>query len=96
MNLKELREQIKNITDYSPELQAYSNQLDQLLNFSYFNLWRSKRWSFAQKQTFLEAYPDINSDRELGPAGGVDMKLMVENILLFRFFLLPHLQLQNQ
>ena len=71
MNLKELREQIKNITDYSPELQAYSNQLDQLLNFSYFNLWRSKRWSFAQKQTFLEAYPDINSARELGPAGGV-------------------------
>ena len=70
MNLKQIREQIKNITDYSPDLQAYSNQIDSLINNSYFNLWRSKRWSFAQKTEFLDAYPDINSERELGPGGG--------------------------
>lgn len=67
MNLKQIREQIKNITDYSPDLQAYSNQIDSLINNSYLNLWRSKRWSFAQKNIFLDAYPDIDSARELGP-----------------------------
>ena len=71
MDLKGIREQIKNISDHSPEIQAYSNQLDALINIAYFRLWSSKRWLFAQKQTWLEAYPDINSGREtmgVGPA----------------------------
>ena len=64
MDLKQLREQVKNITDYSPELQAYSNQVDQLINQAYFRLWTSKRWNFAQKLSWLEAYPDITGARE--------------------------------
>ena len=69
MNLNQIREQIKNITDYSPDLQAYANQLDSLINNAYFNIWRNKRWNFAEKQTFLEAYPDITSERETGGVG---------------------------
>lgn len=69
MDLKQIREQVKNITDYSPELQAYANQLDELINQSYYKVWTSKRWSFAQKLSWLEAYPDINSDRETGGVG---------------------------
>ncbi len=71
MDLKGIRDQIKNITDFSPDLQAYSNQLDHLINQAYFRLWTSKRWLFAQKLTWLEAYPDITSGREtmgVGPA----------------------------
>jgi len=64
MDLQQIRENIKNITDYSPELQAYSNQLDDIINISYYNLWTLKRWNFAQKLSWLEAYPDITSDRE--------------------------------
>ena len=67
MNLNQIRTQIKNITDYSPDLQAYSNQLDELINNAYYSLWRSKRWTFAQKQTFINAYPDISSDRVVVP-----------------------------
>lgn len=69
MDLKQIRAQAKNIMDYSPELQAYSNQLDELINAAYYKLWRSKRWTFAQKLSWLEAYPDINSTRAT-PAGG--------------------------
>jgi len=65
MDLKALRAAVKNITDYSPELQAYSNQLDELINLSYYKLWTMKRWNFAQKLSWLEAYPDITSEREL-------------------------------
>lgn len=64
MDLQQIRENIKNVTDYSPELQAYSNQLDDLINIAYYNVWTSKRWNFADKLTWLEAYPDITSDRE--------------------------------
>jgi len=64
MDLQQIRENVKNVTDYSPELQAYSNQLDDLINIAYYNVWMSKRWNFANKLTWLEAYPDITSSRE--------------------------------
>ena len=64
MDLKQIRKQIFNITDFSPELQAYANQMDELINEAYLKLWTSKRWNFAQKLSWLEAYPDINSARE--------------------------------
>lgn len=63
MNLDQIRDKIKNISDYSPELQAYSNQLDDIINSAYFELWRSKRWTFAEKLSWLEAYPDITAAR---------------------------------
>ena len=66
MDLKQIRKQIFNITDFSPELQAYANQMDELINEAYLKLWTSKRWNFAQKLSWLEAYPDINSERETG------------------------------
>ena len=66
MDLKQIRKQIFNITDFSPELQAYANQMDELINEAYLKLWTSKRWNFAQKLSWLEAYPDINSLRESG------------------------------
>jgi len=66
MDLRQIRAQVQNITDYSPEIQAYSNQLDELINLAYQKLWTMKRWNFAQKLSFLEAYPDITSERELG------------------------------
>lgn len=69
MDLRSLRASAKNVMDYSPELQAYSNQLDELINVAYKRLWTSKRWTFAQKLTWLEAYPDITSAREIGAGG---------------------------
>jgi hypothetical protein len=66
MDLKQIRAQVQNITDYSPEIQSYANQLDELINLAYQKLWTMKRWNFAQKLSFLEAYPDITSERELG------------------------------
>ena len=64
MDLKQIRKQIFNITDFSPELQAYGNQIDELINEAYLKLWTSKRWNFAQKLSWLEAYPDITKERE--------------------------------
>ena len=66
MDLKQIRQQVFNISDYSPEIQSYGNQIDELINLAYYKLWTMKRWNFAQKLSFLEAYPDITSGRELG------------------------------
>jgi hypothetical protein len=60
MNLLDLRSKLKSITDYSPELKAYNEQLDDLLNDSYFNLWTAKRWRFSQVREFMKVYPDLS------------------------------------
>ena len=59
MNLTELRAKVKTITDYSPELTVYNEQLDLLINDAYDALWTEKRWKFAEKTVFLDIWPDI-------------------------------------
>ena len=60
MNLSELRRSIKNLSDYSPELIDYDNQLDDIINDAYNNVWREKRWNFADHTLFENIYPDLN------------------------------------
>jgi len=59
MNLQELRNKIKNITDYNPEVQTYLDDLDRLINDSYCNIFTAKRWNFAQETKYIDIYPDI-------------------------------------
>lgn len=60
MNLQDLRSKVKNITDYSPELQTYQDQIDELINDAYYSIWTTKRWKFAQVQDFIKIYPDLS------------------------------------
>ena len=66
MNLNELRAKVKNITDYSPELVTYNEQLDLLINDAYMALWTEKRWKFAEKTIFLDIWPDIVATQPSG------------------------------
>jgi len=59
VNLTEIRNKIKSITDYSPELTTYNEQLDILINDAYNAIWTEKRWRWAQKVIFLDVWPDI-------------------------------------
>ncbi len=59
MNLTEIRNKVKSITDYSPELAVYNEQLDILINDAYNAIWTEKRWKWAQKTTFLDIWPDL-------------------------------------
>jgi hypothetical protein len=65
-NLKALRQKIKNITDYSPELAQFNDQLDELINDAYYSLWCMKRWNFTTKITTMRLHTDITptSDTE--------------------------------
>lgn len=60
MNLQDLRNKVKNITDYSPELQTYQDQVDDLINDAFYSIWTAKRWKFSQVQDFIKIYPDLN------------------------------------
>jgi hypothetical protein len=64
-NLKALREKIKNITDYSPDLQQYNDQLDELVNDSYYKIWTSKRWNYATKEYLFKFIPDMLPTRDV-------------------------------
>lgn len=59
MNLTEARNKVKSITDYSPELAVYNEQLDILINDAYNALWTEKRWKFAQKTIYMDIWPDL-------------------------------------
>jgi hypothetical protein len=59
VNLTEARNKVKSITDYSPELAVYNEQLDILINDAYNALWTEKRWKFAQKTIFMDIWPDL-------------------------------------
>ena len=63
MDLKTLIAQIKNISDYTPELTAYDNQLTDIINDSYYSLWADKRWNFAEKLSTVNFYPDLDYAR---------------------------------
>ena len=64
MNLTALREKIKNITDYSPDLQQFNDQLDEIVNDSLYAIWTMKRWTFATKTLNYRLFPDILPDRD--------------------------------
>lgn len=64
-SLSALKQKIKNITDYSPELAAYNNSLDQLINDAYMEIWTSKRWTFATKEYLFPFFPDILPTRDV-------------------------------
>ena len=65
MNLKALREKVKNITDYSPELQVFNDQIDELLNDAFYELWTAKRWTFSTALAHLSLHTDITSGTDL-------------------------------
>jgi len=66
MNLKELRNKVKNITDYNPELQSYLDDLDELINDAYQTIYLSKRWTYAQATRFINIYPDLTATSQTG------------------------------
>lgn len=68
-NLEQLRQKVKNITDYSPELQQFNDQLDDLINDAYYSIWTMKRWNFTTKLSTLRFHVDITKNTDLGNAG---------------------------
>src|SRR5210317_2191530 len=77
MNLTSLRERIKNLTDYSPELQQFNDQLDQLINDAYYEIWTYKRWNFANKIKPIRFYPDITPTRDTENSAGAPVNLSI-------------------
>lgn len=71
MNLAALRDKIKNLSDYSPDLLQYNDQIDSLINDAYHSIWTTKRWTFATKSKNFPFHPDILPGRDK-PTGGVD------------------------
>ena len=76
-NLKALRQKVKNITDYSPELAQFDDQLDELLNDAYYCLWTMKRWNFTTKLGTMRLHTDILPSTDTENNSGNDVELDV-------------------
>ena len=77
-NLKALREKVKNITDYSPELQQFNDQLDELINDAYYCIWTMKRWNFATKLDTLRFHIDITATTDLENTGATAVNMNIQ------------------
>jgi len=76
VNLTEIRNKIKSITDYSPELTVYNEQLDLLIHDAYMAIWTEKRWRFAEKTIYMDIWPDVNAGQ---PDGTVKNANVINN-----------------
>jgi hypothetical protein len=74
-NLTAIKEKIKNISDYSPQLAAYNDQLDDLINDAYYTIWTMRRWTFGFKEYYFRFHPDMLPKRE--NPGGADINASV-------------------
>ena len=63
-NITAIKEKIKNISDYSPQLAAYNDQLDDLINDAYYTIWTMRRWTFGFKEYYFKFHPDMITSRE--------------------------------
>tara|TARA_R100000773_G_C4221230_1_gene120287 strand:- start:7108 stop:8391 length:1284 start_codon:yes stop_codon:yes gene_type:complete len=59
MRLVDLRNMIANIVDYDPAVDTYRQQITDLINDAYYRLYTEKQFTFAQKETIVKAYKDI-------------------------------------
>ena len=60
MRLTDLRDMIANVVDYDPNVETYRTQINQLINDAYYRLFATKPFTFAQKETIVKAYTDID------------------------------------
>lgn len=60
MNLQDIRQYIANIIDYDPSTnREYAKQIDDIINHHYRMLFSEKAFTFAQKETTIEVYKDV-------------------------------------
>ncbi len=76
-NLKALRQKVKNITDYSPELAQFNDQLDELLNDAYYCIWTMKRWNFSTELSTMRLHTDITTETDTENSAGVNVTASV-------------------
>mgnify|MGYP003635744953 FL=1 len=58
MNLKEMREMIGSILDYSPNVTAYNAEMNRIINETYLDFYMLQPWTFCQKTLDVYTTPD--------------------------------------
>ena len=69
MRLVDLRDMVANIVDYDPSVEAYSNQITDLLNDAYYRLFSEKPFTFAQKEEIVVARGDVSETANAAALG---------------------------
>lgn len=62
MNFGNVKNMIFSITDYSPEVDAYQEEVDRIANEVYHTFFSSRPWTFAQKEIDIYTQADITVD----------------------------------
>ena len=63
MNLAQLIDQVKSLSDYKPSSPTYQRDLEAAINDAYYTVWASAPWTFAHKTDYIELQPDVTPAR---------------------------------
>ena len=66
MNLGEIRDQIAFILDYDPDNTDYTDDLNDLINRNYLDLFGREDFSFAQKEKPIVAHKTVSATNNCG------------------------------
>lgn len=77
MNLKDIRTQVMEISDWSPDNLAYKVFVDRAINMAILNIWMRKPWIFSYKETYLDLISDITSEQGGGAINVLNMSRKV-------------------
>ena len=70
MNLGQIRAYCNNILDYSPNVQTYIDEVNEVINEVYLTHFQDRVWEYAQKEVKLHLYADVTGSYE-GQANGL-------------------------
>ena len=66
--------------DYDPSVEAYRNQITDLLNDAYYRLFSEKPFTFAQKEEIVVARGDISTDANAAILGATSITFPIASI----------------
>lgn len=69
MNLGQIRGYINNVLDYSPNVQTYIDEVNDVVNEVYLTHFQDRVWEYAQKEVMLHLYKDTTGFYEGQPNG---------------------------
>ena len=67
-----MREFVGNILDYTPDVQAYNEELNRIINETYLDFFVSQPWYFSQKTLDTYTIPDATAPGQITPAASAN------------------------
>ena len=79
-----MRDFVGNILDYTPDVNAYNEELNRIINEVYLEFFVSQLWYFSQKTLDTYTIPDATAPGTITPAAGANSFFIQQRFVCHR------------